>query len=71
MVENRDHGQEPAGEEHATEVVHLPGPSFWPLVLAISLVAVAVGMIFQPVVAVVAGVAALASIIAWGLEGSH
>lgn len=70
MAEKRDQGHAAAGSEHGSGAIHLPGPSYWPLVLSIALVILAFGVILQPVVAVVAGLAALVSVIAWGLEGS-
>jgi cytochrome c oxidase subunit I len=48
--------------------VHLPSPSYWPLVLAFGLPLIAYGVIFQFGIAAVGGVIVLLSGFAWGLE---
>jgi cytochrome c oxidase subunit 1 len=57
-------------EANADRHIHLPSPSYWPLVLALSLPVVAVGVIFNPLVSV-AGVAVLLfAAFGWALEPS-
>jgi hypothetical protein len=50
----------PAGEE-----IHLPGPSLQPVLLTICLTVALVGVTVSPVIAIVAGVFALAVILRW------
>jgi hypothetical protein len=50
----------PAGEE-----IHLPGPSLQPVLLTICLTVALVGVTTSPVIAVVAGVFALAVVLRW------
>ena len=50
----------PAGEE-----IHLPGPSLQPVLLTICLTVALVGVTASPVIAVVAGVFALAVVLKW------
>jgi hypothetical protein len=50
----------PAGEE-----IHLPGPSLQPVLLTICLTVALVGVTASPVIAVVAGVLALAVVLKW------
>ena len=50
------------------EAIHLPGPSFWPIVLSVCLVVAVGGMMVSPLITVAGGLAAVGSIIAWGLE---
>jgi hypothetical protein len=50
----------PAGEE-----IHLPGPSLQPVLLTICLTVALVGVTVSPVIAIVAGVFALAVVLRW------
>ena len=50
------------------EAIHLPGPSYWPLVLSVCLVVAVAGMMVSPLITVAGGLAAFGSIVAWGLE---
>lgn len=55
--------------------IHLPPPSAWPLVLAIGLLLIADGAIFNPIVAIVGVVVLLTAIGGWAMEnrsqGAH
>jgi len=57
-------GEEAKGDPH----IHLPSPSYWPMVLAFSLPVVAIGVIYAPVVAIVGAVFALLAMFGWALE---
>jgi cytochrome c oxidase subunit 1 len=48
--------------------VHLPSPSYWPLVLAAGLPLIGYGLIFNLGIAAVGGVVVLLAGYAWGLE---
>ena len=48
--------------------VHLPSPSYWPLVMAFSLPLIGYGLIFNLGIAAVGGVIALLAGYAWGME---
>lgn len=55
--------------------IHVPGPSIWPMVLAIGLLLIADGVIFSLVTSVIGVVVLLAAIAGWALEnraeGAH
>jgi cytochrome c oxidase subunit I len=53
-------------EEHAD--VHMPGPSYWPLVAAAGLPLIGWGLIFQFALAAVGGVILLVGLYGWALE---
>jgi cytochrome c oxidase subunit 1 len=55
-------------EANADEHIHLPSPSYWPLLLAISLPVMAYGVIFNLLLVPVGGAIALASMFGWSLE---
>jgi len=57
-------GEEAKGDHH----IHLPSPSYWPMVLAFSLPVVAIGVIYAPVVAIIGAVFALLAMFGWALE---
>jgi cytochrome c oxidase subunit 1 len=59
--------EEVAQKGDATDV-HLPSPSYWPLVMALALPLIAYGLIFNLGIAAAGGVVALLSGYAWGLE---
>ena len=48
--------------------VHLPEPSYWPIVLALGLVLVAMGVIFQWIISLVGLLVTLVAILGWTLE---
>lgn len=76
MVDNRHNTNEEPPHEQAEEArlaesAHVPAPSFWPVVLALTLTLAVAGLLIHPVVAVLGGVASFAAIVAWGLEGGR
>ncbi|MDQ3391156.1 MAG: cytochrome c oxidase subunit I, partial [Actinomycetota bacterium] len=54
-------------EAKADEHIHLPSPSYWPLLLALSLPVIALGVIYGLVVSVVGGMLAIFAIFGWAL----
>jgi cytochrome c oxidase subunit 1 len=52
------------------EGVHLPAPSYWPIVVASSLPLICYGLIFNLALCVVGGLLLIAGIYGWGLEGA-
>jgi len=59
-----------AEEAKADHHIHLPSPSYWPLLLAVSLPIIGIGIIYQYVVAVIGAVLALLAMFGWALEPS-
>ena len=57
-------------EAHADKHIHLPSPSYWPIVLAIGLPIIAYGIIFAHLLAVAGGVIVLLASFGWSLEPS-
>jgi cytochrome c oxidase subunit I len=56
------------GEEHE-EHIHMPSPSYWPLVASLALPIISYGMIYKTwAVAILGGVWITASLYAWALE---
>ena len=61
-------GHDEHGEEHE-EHIHMPSPSYWPLVAALALPVICYGMIYKVwAVAILGGVWITASLYAWALE---
>jgi cytochrome c oxidase subunit IV len=58
------HVSDPEAEE-AGEAIHLPGPSYQPVVLAFGLALAITGVVLFPIVAVIGGVIALVALIGW------
>ena len=58
------HVSDPAAEE-AGEAIHLPGPSYQPVVMAFGLTLAITGVVLFPIVAVIGGVIALVAMIGW------
>ena len=58
------HVSDPEAEE-AGEAIHLPGPSYQPVVLAFGLTLAVTGVVLFPIVAVIGGVIALVALIGW------
>jgi cytochrome c oxidase subunit 1 len=50
--------------------IHMPSPSYWPIILALSLPIMAYGIIFSRMLAVVGGVILLLAMFGWALEPS-
>ncbi len=57
-------------EAHADAHIHMPSPSYWPVVLAVGLVIVAYGVIYSVLLAVVGALITLGASFAWALEPS-
>ena len=57
-------------EANADQHIHMPSPSYWPMVVAIALPIMAYGIIFSKVLAVAGGAILLLGIFAWSLEPS-
>jgi cytochrome c oxidase subunit 1 len=55
---------------HADAHIHLPSPSYWPILLAIGLPIVAYGIIFSHLLAVGGGLIILLAMFGWSLEPS-
>ncbi len=58
--------QEAAADHH----IHLPSPSYWPIVLAFSLLIIGYGIIFERVMAIVGAALLVLAIFGWALEPS-
>jgi cytochrome c oxidase subunit 1 len=57
-------------EANADKHIHLPSPSYWPIILALGLPIMAYGIIYTLYLAVAGGVIVLLSMFAWALEPS-
>jgi cytochrome c oxidase subunit 1 len=55
-------------ETQIKKEVHLPAPSYWPIILALSVLLVAVGVVFSWMISLVGLVLLLASLVGWTLE---
>jgi cytochrome c oxidase subunit IV len=58
------HVSDPQAEE-AGEAIHLPGPSYQPVVLAFGLTLAITGVVLFPILAVIGGVIAVIAVIGW------
>lgn len=61
------HQEAEEGEHH----IHLPGPSYWPLLLSVAILVAVAGLLFipdNPWVAIIAAPFVLIGILGWGLE---
>ena len=56
------------GSDEAEHSVHLPQPSYWPIIVSIGLLVGAYGVIYNVAVAAIGGAIALAAIYAWSFE---
>ena len=50
------------------EHIHLPQPSFWPILLALGVVLIAIGIVSTVIISAIGALLTLASIIGWTLE---
>ena len=57
-------------EANADQHIHMPSPSYWPMIVAIALPIIAYGIIFSKVLAVAGGAILLLGMFAWSLEPS-
>ena len=53
------------GADEAGEAIHLPGPSYQPVVLAFGLTLAITGVVLFPIVAIIGGVITLVALIGW------
>jgi len=58
--------QEAGADTH----IHLPSPSYWPIVLALALPIIGFGVIFERLIAVIGAVVLVLAIFGWALEPS-
>jgi len=57
-------------EAHADRHIHLPSPSYWPIIVAVSLPLIAYGLIFHLLLSVVGVTVMVTAIAGWALEPS-
>ncbi len=57
-------------EAHADAHMHMPSPSYWPMVLALGLPVVAIGLIFNHVISIVGALLIIAGAYGWAQEPS-
>ena len=57
-------------EANADKHIHMPSPSYWPIVLAIALPIMAYGIIYSIVLTVIGGAILLLAAYGWALEPS-
>ena len=57
-------------EANADQHIHMPAPSYWPMVVAIALPIMAYGIIFSRLLTVFGGAILLMAMFAWSLEPS-
>jgi cytochrome c oxidase subunit 1 len=56
--------------EHAESDIHLPSPSYWPMILSFSLPIIGFGVIYSHILMVVGGAIAIMAIFGWSMEPS-
>ncbi len=59
-----------AEEARADAHIHLPSPSYWPLVLALTLPVIGLGVIYNHLIAIVGAVFTVLALFGWALEPS-
>jgi cytochrome c oxidase subunit 1 len=57
-------------EAHADHHIHMPSPSYWPIIVAVALPIVAVGIIYNPLISIVGAVLLVFAVFGWALEPS-
>jgi cytochrome c oxidase subunit 1 len=57
-------------EAHADHHIHMPSPSYWPIIVAFALPIVAVGIIYNPLISIVGAVLLVIAVFGWALEPS-
>jgi cytochrome c oxidase subunit I len=55
-------------EEHADAHIHLPSPSYWPLLLAFAMLVLAYGVIYGTIVLIAGAAIAVLALFGWALE---
>ena len=67
-TEHGEHGEHEGAEEHEPHI-HMPSPSYWPLVTSLGLPIISYGMIYKTwSVAILGGLWTFAGLYAWALE---
>jgi hypothetical protein len=64
-------GRTDATASPEVDAIHLPGPSFWPLVVALGVTVAMAGLLIHVAMAALGVALVLVAIIAWGLEGGQ
>jgi cytochrome c oxidase subunit 1 len=57
-------------EAHADHHIHLPSPSYWPLVVSVGLPIIGLGLIYNHVIAIIGGLVVFAGVYGWAQEPS-
>jgi cytochrome c oxidase subunit 1 len=57
-------------EAHADEHMHMPSPSYWPIVLAAGFPIIGIGLIYNWIIALVGAVVVLLALYGWAMEPS-
>jgi cytochrome c oxidase subunit 1 len=57
-------------QAHAEKDIHLPSPSYWPLILSLSLPIIAFGVIYNHILIAVGAALSIAAIFGWSMEPS-
>ena len=57
-------------ERNADKHIHMPSPSYWPIVLAFGLPVITMGLIYSLLISVIGGVVVLFAAYGWALESS-
>ena len=57
-------------EAHADHHIHMPSPSYWPILGAFSLPVIAFGIIYNPLISIVGVVVLVTALFGWALEPS-
>jgi cytochrome c oxidase subunit 1 len=57
-------------EAHADHHIHMPSPSYWPMLVALTLPFIGFGIIYNHLIAVVAAVLTVLSVFGWAMEPS-
>ena len=55
-------------EEHADAHIHLPSPSYWPIILAFGMLVLAYGVIYTPLMIAAGAAIAILALFGWALE---
>ncbi len=76
MVSNQDEHSRapetpPAEAAQDNKTIHIPRPSYWPLVLTLAIMVAVAGLLVHPAITVVGALGAFVAIVAWGLEGGN
>ncbi len=51
--------------------IHLPPPSYWPILLALGVVLIAIGIIFTVIISIIGVIVMLAAIVGWTQENRN